>query len=215
MGLRELKKRQTRELIADTAWRLFADRGFERVTVAEVAREAQVAEATVFNYFPTKEDLFYYRLETFEAGLVEAVAAREAGEPALAAVRRYLLASGGLLTQAAAGDADARQRLWTVNRVIAASPALQAREQQAIARSTNRLAELLAAETGAAPDDVTARTAANALLGVQRALVDHVRRRVLDDGEPARLAEDVRDLARRAFALLEHGLGGYAAKPPA
>jgi AcrR family transcriptional regulator len=215
MGLRELKKRQTRELIADTAWRLFADRGFERVTVAEVARQAQVAEATVFNYFPTKEDLFYYRLETFEAGLVEAVAAREAGEPALAAVRRYLLASGGLLTQAAAGDADARQRLRTVNRVIAASPALQAREQQAIARSTNRLAELLAAETGAAPDDVTARTAANALLGVQRALVDHVRRRVLDDGEPARLAEDVRDLARRAFALLEHGLGGYAAKPPA
>ena len=215
MGLRELKKRQTRELIADTAWRLFADRGFDRVTVAEVARQAQVAEATVFNYFPTKEDLFYYRLETFEAGLVEAVAAREAGEPALAAVRRYLLASGGLLTQAAAGDADARQRLRTVNRVIAASPALQAREQQAIARSTNRLAELLAAETGAAPDDVMARTAANALLGVQRALVDHVRRRVLDDGEPARLAEDVRDLARRAFALLEHGLGGYAAKPPA
>ena len=215
MGLRELKKRQTRELIADTAWRLFADRGFERVTVAEVARQAQVAEATVFNYFPTKEDLFYYRLETFEAGLVEAVAAREAGEPALAAVRRYLLASGGLLTQAAAGDADARQRLRTVNRVIAASPALQAREQQAIARSTNRLAELLAAETGAAPDDVMARTAANALLGVQRALVDHVRRRVLDDGEPARLADDVRDLARRAFALLEHGLGGYAAKPPA
>ena len=215
MGLRELKKRQTRELIADTAWRLFAERGFDRVTVAEVAREAQVAEATVFNYFPTKEDLFYYRLETFEAGLVEAVAAREAGEPALAAVRRYLLESGGLLTQAAAGDADARQRLRTVNRVIAASPALQAREQQAIARSTNRLAELLAAETGAAPDDVTARTAANALLGVQRALVDHVRRRVLDDGEPARLADDVRDLARRAFALLEHGLGGYASKPPA
>jgi AcrR family transcriptional regulator len=215
MGLRELKKRQTRELIADTAWRLFADRGFERVTVAEVARQAQVAEATVFNYFPTKEDLFYHRLETFEAGLVEAVAAREAGEPALAAVRRYLLASGGLLTQAAAGDADARQRLRTVNRVIAASPALQAREQQAIARSTDRLAELLAADTGAAPDDVTARTAANALLGVQRALVDHVRRRVLDDGEPARLAEEVRNLARRAFALLEQGLGDYAAKPPA
>ena len=215
MGLRELKKRQTRELIADTAWRLFADRGFDRVTVAEVAREAQVAEATVFNYFPTKEDLFYYRLETFEAGLVEAVAAREAGEPALAAVRRYLLESGGLLAQAAAGDADARQRLRTVNRVIAASPALQAREQQAIARSTNRLAELLAAETGAAPDDVTARTAANALLGVQRALVDHVRRRVLADDEPARLADDVRELARGAFALLEHGLGDYAAEPPA
>jgi AcrR family transcriptional regulator len=215
MGLRELKKRQTRQLIADTAWRLFADRGFDRVTVAEVAREAQVAEATVFNYFPTKEDLFYHRLEAFEAGLVQAVAAREVGEPALAAVRRYLLASDGLLAQVEAGDADALQRLRTVNRVIAASPALQAREQQAMARSTNRLAELLAAETGAAADDVTARAAASALLGVQRALVDHVRRRILDDDGPARLAADVRDLGRQAFALLEQGLGDYAAKPPA
>jgi AcrR family transcriptional regulator len=214
MGLRELKKRQTRQLIADTAWRLFADRGFDRVTVAEVAREAQVAEATVFNYFPTKEDLFYHRLEAFEAGLVQAVAAREVGEPALAAVRRYLLASDGLLAQVEAGDADALQRLRTVNRVIAASPALQAREQQAMARSTNRLAELLAAETGAAADDVTARAAASALLGVQRALVDHVRRRILDDDGPARLAADVRDLGRQAFALLEQGLGDYAAKPP-
>ena len=214
MGLRELKKQQTRQLIADTAWRLFADRGFDRVTVAEVAREAQVAEATVFNYFPTKEDLFYHRLEAFEAGLGEAVAARAVGEPALAAVRRYLLASDGLLAQVEAGDADALQRLRTVNRVIAASPALQAREQQAMASSASRLAELLAAETGGAADDVTARAAAGALLGVQRALVDHVRRRVLDDDEPARLAADVRDLGGRAFALLERGLGDYAAKPP-
>jgi AcrR family transcriptional regulator len=54
MGLRALKKEQTRQLITDTAWRLFVDRGFDQVSVAEIAREAQVAEATVYNYFGTK-----------------------------------------------------------------------------------------------------------------------------------------------------------------
>ena len=81
MGLRELKKEQTRQLIADTAWRLFADRGFDNVTVAEIAREAQVAEATVFNYFRSKEDLFYSRFEAFSARLADAVRDRDPGEP--------------------------------------------------------------------------------------------------------------------------------------
>src|SRR5918996_734009 len=117
MGLRERKKAQTRQLIADTAWRLFADRGFEQVTVAEVAREAQVAPATVFNYFPTKEDLFYSRLEAFGTRLLQAVAAREPGEPALAAFRRRLLEAGGLLAQVEAGDAQALQRLRTISQV--------------------------------------------------------------------------------------------------
>src|SRR5919108_6568144 len=103
IGLRERKKEQTRRLIAETAWRLFADRGFEQVTVAEVARQAEVAVATVFNYFPTKEDLFYSRLEAFGEHLVDAVAGRPAGEPVLAAFRRALMATGGLLAQAEAG----------------------------------------------------------------------------------------------------------------
>ena len=213
MGLRERKKAQTRQLIADTAWRLFADRGFERVTVAAVAREAQVAVATVFNYFPTKEDLFFFRLEAFGADLVEAVAGRAAGEPALAAFRRQLLGAGGLLAQVGAGDDQALERLRTMNRVIAASPALQAREQQAFAHTAAALADRLAADTGAAPGDLDAQVAANALVGVQRALVDYTRRRVLADKRPAGLAADVRALAERAFALLEDGLGGYAAGP--
>src|ERR687890_219965 len=213
MGLRERKKAQTRQLIADTAWRLFADRGFERVTVAEVARAAQVAVATVFNYFPTKEDLFFFRLEAFGADLVEAVAGRAAGEPALVAFRRHLLGAGGLLALAEAGDEQALERLRTVNRVIADSPALQAREQQAFTHTAAALADRLAADTGSAPGDLDAQVAANALVGVQRALVDYTRRRVLAEERPAGLAADVRALAERAFALLEDGLGGYAAGP--
>ena len=233
MGLRELKKEQTRQLIADTAWRLFADRGFDRVTVAEIAREAQVAEATVFNYFPTKEDLFYWRLEAFGTRLADAVSARPAGEPVLAAFRRALMDEGGLLTQVEAGDPEALARLRTVNRVIADSPALLAREQQAITRNAAAVAALLAAETatpaatgtragsgtpveaGTPADDLRPQVAANALLGMHRALIDYVRRRVLADDEPRGLAADIRRLTTEAFTLLEHGLRDYAAKPSA
>jgi AcrR family transcriptional regulator len=211
VGLRERKKEQTRQAIAETAWRLFAERGYDRVSVAEIARAAEVAEATVFNYFPTKEDLFYSRLEAFGDQLVEAIGARSPGEPALAAFGRFMLGSGGWLRQAEAGDTAAMDRLRTVNRLIAASPDLQAREQLAITRSTRDLADLLADQTGAGPDDIAPKVAANALMGVHRALLDDVRRRVLAGEEPARLAADIRALTRQALALLEHGLGDYGA----
>jgi AcrR family transcriptional regulator len=214
VGLRERKKEQTRQSIAETAWGLFAERGYDRVSVAEIARAAEVAEATVFNYFPTKEDLFYSRLEAFGDQLVEAIGARPPGEPALAAFGRFLLDGGGWLRQAEAGDTAAMDRLRTVHRLIAASPDLQAREQLAIARSTRALADLLADQTGAGPGDIAPRVAANALMGVQRALLGEVRRRVLAGEEPARLAADIRASTRQALALLEHGLGDYGAGPP-
>jgi AcrR family transcriptional regulator len=215
MSLRELKKEQTRQLIADTAWHLFADRGFDGVTVAEVAREAQVATATVFNYFPTKEDLFFSRLEEFEARLVEAIAGRPEGESAVAAFQRFFGEAGGLLGRAEAGEDEAFERLRTIHRTIAASPALRAREQRALTGYANTLAEVLAAETGVPPGDVKARTAANAMIGVQRALIDYVRERVLADERLDRLAADVRRRSDEAFALLGEGLGEYARADPA
>ncbi|MEU6259874.1 TetR family transcriptional regulator [Streptomyces sp. NPDC047043] len=212
MGLRELKKQQMRDRIGDTAWRLFAERGFDRVTVVEVARAAQVSEATVFNYFPTKEDLFYSRFEAFGEQLVEAVRTRPPGESALAAFRRRLLATSGLLAQVEAGDALALTRLRTMNRMIADSPALQSREQRALTACVDALAAALAAESAAADDDVTARVAADALFAVHRALIAHVRHRVLSDEAPVRLATEVRQLAERAFELLEDGLRDYASE---
>src|SRR5919109_3100693 len=130
-GLRERKKQQTRQLIADTARRLFLERGFDAVTVADVAREADVAEKTVFNYFPTKEDLFYSRMESFEEELLQAIRERKAGESVLAAFRRFVLQPRGVLAEQ--DERDARrsgERLRSITRTIAESPALLAREQQ-------------------------------------------------------------------------------------
>src|SRR5919107_713903 len=97
----------------------------------------------------------------------------------------------------------------TAWRLFADSPALQAREQQAFAHTAAALADRLAADTGAAPGDFDAQVAANALVGVQRALVGYTRRRVLAEERPAGLAADVRARAERAFALLEAGLSDY------
>src|SRR6059036_3551841 len=97
LGLRERKKQRTRELIAETARRLFAERGFDRVTVAEVARAAEVSQQTVFNYFPSKEDLVYWRLESFEDELLSTIRDRAPGESVLTAFGRFLLVPRGLL----------------------------------------------------------------------------------------------------------------------
>ena len=213
MGLRELKKEQTRQLIAGTAWRLFADRGFDKVTVAEIAREAQVAEATVFNYFPSKEDLFYSRFEAFSARLADAVRDREPGEPALAAFRRALLEEGGLLAAgrsrrqggprpAPHGQPGDRGQPGPA-RPRAAGDSPQRRRPRRAARRRDRRA----------PDDLRPQVVANALLGLQRAMIDYVRRRVSSGESLGGLAADVRKLTAEAFALLEHGLAGYAAKP--
>jgi AcrR family transcriptional regulator len=209
MGLRELKKEQTRQLIADTAWRMFSERGFDQVTVAEVAREAQVAEATVFNYFATKEDLFYWRLEAFGTRLVDAVSTRDPGESVLAAFWRALTTGGGLLDAAETGDPEAVFRLHVVNSMIASSPALLAREQQAINRIANALAALLTAE-GA--DDFEAYVVANALLGVHRALLDYTRRRGTGRPRRAQRGPVSRPRAAVAFGLLARGLGDYAVR---
>src|SRR6202521_3615710 len=91
LGLRERKKQHTRQQIFDAARRLFSERGFDTVTVAEIARLADVSEVTVFNYFPSKEDLFYGGMQFFEEQLIDAVRSRPRGESALGAFRRRLL----------------------------------------------------------------------------------------------------------------------------
>jgi AcrR family transcriptional regulator len=206
-GLRERKKEQTRRAISNAAHRLFLERGFEAVTVADVAREADVSEGTVFNYFPTKEDLFYGRMETFEAELVAAVRDRGPGRSVLAAFRDFVLERGRELSAPDRADV-----IVQAARLIGDSPALQAREREIVAQSTNDLAAVLAEEVGAANADVEPKAVAAALMGVQRALVEHVRASVVAGKRGRALAASLRRQAERAFARLEHGLGDYGVR---
>jgi AcrR family transcriptional regulator len=204
-GLRERKKQQTRELIAETARRLFTERGFERVTVAEIARTADVSEQTVFNYFPTKEDLVYWRLESFEDELLSTIRDRAPGESVLTAFGRFVRQPRGMLGTYDPGE---RERLAALTRMIVASPALLAREQRIFAGYTDSLARVLADEAGGA--EVEAWVAANAIIGAHRGLVAFARRRIVDGATD--IADEVREQADRALALLEGGLGGYGVK---
>jgi AcrR family transcriptional regulator len=203
-GLRERKKRQTRQLILDTAARLFVERGFDGVTVTEIARAAELSEMTVFNYFPTKEDLVFGRMEFFEEQLIAAVQQRALGESAVAAFGRMVLADIDQL--------DARtEMIAKAAMLIRASPGLQAREREITARYTARLAAIFTAETGSADDDIEAWTAASALMAVHRGLLEHVRNAVLAGRRGAQLTQDAVAQARRALARLESGLAGYPA----
>src|SRR5919201_4052507 len=196
-GLRERKKEQTRQLIASTARRLFSERGFEAVTVAEIAREADVAEKTVFNYFPAKEDLFYGRLEAFEEELLAAIRERASGVSIVAAFRDFVMRSRGALQLD--DDRRATAQLRAINRVITESPALLAREREIFARYTDSLATLIAEETGAKPGAVEPRVAASSLIAVHRTLIDFVRERTLAGEGAPDVRRGVRARAKRAF----------------
>src|SRR5215831_7793156 len=79
-GLRERRKQETRQAISDIATVMFADRGFDEVTIAQVADAAGVAKMTVTNYFPRKEDLVFDRAEAVERHLADVIAARALGD---------------------------------------------------------------------------------------------------------------------------------------
>jgi AcrR family transcriptional regulator len=121
--------------IADTAWRLFAERGFDAVPVAEIAREAEVSEATVFNYFATKEDLVFHRMEAFEQELLDALRDRPEGESIVQAFARFELNPRGFL---ASNDPAATEGMRTVARVMTGPRAPGTRDRRGVRSLTTR-----------------------------------------------------------------------------
>jgi AcrR family transcriptional regulator len=159
-GLRERKKAATRQTISDIATRLFLKRGFENVTVDEIAEQANVSRLTVFNYFPRKEDLFFDREGEAEALIEAALAKRPKGEALPVSLRRLFkewMKTGHPFSSFNKGIAQ----FW---RTVRNSPALSARAREMRDQFAERLAEILAAAAGRSASDVEARFAAAILV---------------------------------------------------
>ncbi len=146
-GLRERKKARTRRLIADTAARLFAERGYEHVTVIDVARKAEVAEQPVYNYFPTKEQLVTDREEQIEDRLCDLIRSRPPGVTAAAATRDFVLRS-------VAGIRGIPAELWRgeLGYLTAVSPAAHRLVMELADRQAAALAEAISDTTAVAPE---------------------------------------------------------------
>ena len=197
VGLRESKKLLMRQVIADEAMRLFATRGFDHVTVAEVAAAAGVSDKTVFNYFPTKEDLFFDEVPAREAALVGAVRNRKPGESIIAALRRLQISQ--CQRMCSPGFA-------TFARIIEESPALQAKELEVMARFVHVLTEALQQELQL--DERDARIAAGLLVSVHRQFFRSARKQALAGKNGPAAVRRLRADLERSYELLEHGLGG-------
>ncbi|SET92400.1 TetR/AcrR family transcriptional regulator [Geodermatophilus poikilotrophus] len=167
---RARKKAQTRALIRETAQALFAERGFEAITIADIAAAADVAVQTVFNHFPTKEDLFFDGHTPWVDGAAESVRSRAPGTTPLEALHAYLIERVAV---------HARQLATPDGRVfeatLEASPALRARERELQHEATARLADALfetwTAEGGAPAVPTDVRTAASVTAAVWLAAV--------------------------------------------
>ena len=168
-GLRERKKRLMRQQLSDTATRMFLERGFDQVRVAEVAEACGVSEKTVFNYFPVKEALVMDRLEGMLAALSAGLS-----DPALTPVQAALAILGqelGAMTGQLAAQEDAtrgREALRRFGDLIRATPALRAYQADMTEQAASAAAEVLAARTGMSVDDPEPQIAARALLGLWR-----------------------------------------------
>jgi AcrR family transcriptional regulator len=207
-GLRERKKRQTRQRISGVATRLFVERGFERVTIAEVAAAAEVSVNTVYNYFEAKEDLVLPPDEASPRRLAEIVRHRAPGESAVRAVLARLR-----------DEVHRRDRklglsegFGPVLEMMRAAPTLTARLGDLGVRMTDELAAVLAEETGAAPDDPLLRLVAGHIGWFHSLVYAEIGRRVTAGDRPDAIAADVLELLDTIESLLGERLLTYATK---
>jgi AcrR family transcriptional regulator len=212
-SLRERKKNAMWGRLKSTALQMFEERGYENVSVAEIAAAAEVSKATVFNYFPSKEDLVVGGMKHHVEDPARVVRGRPRGQTPHAALRdRYLHLLEHCAPQTGLSD---KPLFLQVQRLIQATPALLVSAMDYRRRSAMLLAEVLIEE---GHPRLTSRLVASQLLHTQQILVEVNVHHVLE-GEPIdELYQRAVTAAHHAFGLLENGIGGLMRRdtdPPA
>jgi AcrR family transcriptional regulator len=206
-GLRERKKQLTRQAILDTAQAMFAERGYDGVTVAEIADAVNIAAKTVFVYFPSKEDLVFDGEAEMRERIVARIRDRAPGETPLLAMR-------GLMSELMAeSGADVVSELAKWRRTMGDSAVLQSRMRLCWERFEDALAAALAEEAGRERYDPASRVAAAQLilifrLGASEEILGYAQSH---PGEAQRAA--VQDWVDVSVAQVGRGIGEYARRP--
>ena len=142
-GLRERKKQQTREKIERVALQLFAERGYDETTLAEIADAADVSPRTIFSYFQSKEDILFCEEPSYMERVGEILERRPAGSTTVDALREFI-----------SSMPPPDEQTMLRKRVITANPELQMKLRAHIGQLEGVLTESIAKDLGAGPDDV-------------------------------------------------------------
>ena len=199
VGLRERKKARTRQLIADTAARLFAERGYERVAVSDVAREAEVAEQTLYNYFPTKEHLVTDRDEQIQDRLCNLIRSRPRGVTPAAAVRDFVL-------EVVAGIRSIPPEQWRgeLGYLAAMSPTVHRLALELTDRQAAALAGAIIDTTAVTPG--VSRLYGIALAGVFQIIIDEAGCRTREGQTQAQIADELHPIVKSVLDELDRWL---------
>ena len=202
LGLREQHKRRTREVIGSAAMSLFFEHGYDAVTVADIARQAGVSVATVFNYFDTKEDLFFDEVDPLQAVLAAAVRTCPPGASVLLALQDqvvYQLTAGRT-------EADAEE-VVRFHAAIVDSADLQRREQHIQLSRRQVLTQTLAEILGTGAPALTAELAAAQYLAAEAVIGAELRSRLLGGQPLTEALAALQPLIAEVFSTLRTGLG--------
>ncbi|MEV1069834.1 TetR family transcriptional regulator [Streptomyces sp. NPDC050263] len=198
MGLRERKRQRMYQAVSEVAIGLFLERGFDAVSVAEVAAAAEISKPTLFRYFPAKEDLVLHRIADHEGEAARVVVeGRAEGLAPLPALRRHFL--DGLAAQDPVTGLNDHPAVRAFYDLLYGTPSLVGRLYGYLERAEAALAEALGA-------DLDARLAAGQIIAVRRILAEENWRRIAAGERVADVRADAVAAAERAFAVLSAGL---------